>query len=112
MNPELPVLTVGSMYTHNTGYNLDMNKKENIKQAKGNECSQYKRAAAIFSSSLPICSIHIFSSDTEACFALATSYNTTCFALVTSHNMPSNMLHTPLYAYCVHNVHNMDSKHA
>jgi hypothetical protein len=26
--------------------------------------------------------------------------------------MPSNMLHTPLYAYCVHNVHNMDSKHA
>jgi hypothetical protein len=28
---------------------------ENIKQAKGNECSQYKSTAAIFSSSLPIC---------------------------------------------------------
>ncbi len=85
------------MYPHNTGYNLDMNKKENIKKAKGNECSQYKRAAAIFSSSLPICPIHIVSSDTQACFALITSYNMACFALVTSHNMPSNMLHTPLY---------------
>ncbi len=50
-----------------------------------------------FSSSLPICPIHIFSSDTEACFALITSYNIACFALETSHNMPSNMLHTPLY---------------
>jgi hypothetical protein len=38
---------------------------ENIKQAKGNECSQYKSTAAIFSSSLPICPIHIFSSDTH-----------------------------------------------
>jgi hypothetical protein len=28
---------------------------ENIKQAKGNECSQYKSTPAIFSSSLPIC---------------------------------------------------------
>jgi hypothetical protein len=31
---------------------------ENIKQAKGNECSQYKRTAAIFSSSLPICPVY------------------------------------------------------
>jgi hypothetical protein len=69
---------------------------ETLKQAKGNECSQYKSTLAIFSSSLPICPIHIFSSDTQACFALVTSYNTACFALVTSHNMPSNMLHTPL----------------
>jgi hypothetical protein len=30
---------------------------ENIKQAKGNECSQYKSTAAIFSSSLPICPV-------------------------------------------------------
>ncbi len=75
------------MYPHNTGYNLDMNKRENIKQAKRNECSQYKSAATIVSSSLPICPIHIFSSDTQACFALITSYNTACFALVTSHNM-------------------------
>jgi hypothetical protein len=29
-------------------------KRENIKQGKGNECSQYKSTAAIFSSSLPI----------------------------------------------------------
>jgi hypothetical protein len=71
--------------------------KENIKQAKGNECNRYKSIAAIFSSSLPICPIHIFSSDTQACFALVTPYNMPCFALVTSHNMPSNMLHTPLY---------------
>jgi len=28
--------------------------------------------------------IHIFSSDTQACFALVTSYNMACFALVTS----------------------------
>ncbi len=70
---------------------------ENIKQAEGNECSQYKSAAAIFSSSLPVCPILIFSSDTQACFALVTSYNTACFALVTSYNMPSNMLHTPLH---------------
>ncbi len=69
-------------------------KTENIKQAKGNECSQYKSAAAIFSSSLPICPIYIFPSDAQSCFALVTSYNTTRFALVTSHNMPSNMLHT------------------
>ncbi len=55
---------------------------ENIKQAKGNECSQYKNIAEIFSSSLPICLIHIFSSDTQACFALVTSYNTACFALM------------------------------
>jgi hypothetical protein len=41
-----------------------INLTENIKQAKGNECRQYKSAAAIFSSSLPICPIHIFSSDT------------------------------------------------
>jgi hypothetical protein len=51
-----------------------INLTENIKEAKGNECSQYKSAAAIFSSSLPICLIHIFSSDTQACFALVTSY--------------------------------------
>ncbi len=70
---------------------------ENIKQAKGNKCSQYKSIAAIFSSSLHICPIHIFSSDTQACFALVTSYNMECFALVTSHNMPSNTLHTPSY---------------
>jgi hypothetical protein len=56
------------------------------KQAKGNDCSQYKSAAAIFSSILPICPINIFSSDTQA-----------CFALVFSHSMPSNMLHTRLY---------------
>jgi len=68
------------------------------KQAKGNECSQYKSAAAIFSSSLPICPIHIFSSDTQACFVLVTSYNTACFALVISHSMPTNRLHTRLYA--------------
>jgi hypothetical protein len=30
---------------------------ENIKQAKGNECSQYNSTAAIFSSSLPICPV-------------------------------------------------------
>ncbi len=35
---------------------------ENIKQAKGNECIQYKSRAAIFSSSLHFCAIHIFSS--------------------------------------------------
>ncbi len=40
---------------------------------KGNECSQYKTVAAIVSSSQPICPIHIFSSDTQACFALVTS---------------------------------------
>jgi hypothetical protein len=60
---------------------------ENIKQAKGNECSQYKSAAAIFSSSLPICPIYIFSSDTQTCFAPVTSYNNMArFAIVTSHN--------------------------
>ncbi len=69
---------------------------ENIKHAKGNECSQYKSAAAIFSSGLPICPIYIFSTDTQACFAPVTSYNMARFALVTSH-MPSNMLHTPSY---------------
>ncbi len=31
---------------------------KNIKQAKGNECSQYKSTAAIFSSSLPICPVY------------------------------------------------------
>ncbi len=31
---------------------------ENIKQARGNECSQYKSTAAIFSSSLPICPVY------------------------------------------------------
>jgi hypothetical protein len=51
-----------------------INLTENIKQAKGNECSQYKSAAAIFFSGLPICPIHIFSSDTHACFAFVTSY--------------------------------------
>ncbi len=50
-----------------------------------------------FSSSLHFCLIHIFSSDTQACFAVITSYGMECFALVTSHNMPSNMLCTPLY---------------
>ncbi len=85
---------------------------ENIKHAKGNECNWYKGIAVIVSSSLPICPIHIFSSDTQAYFALITPYNMTCFAIITSHNMPSNMLHTPLYPWCVHNVHNMDSKHA
>ncbi len=67
--------------------------RENIKQAKGNACSQYKNATELFSSSLPICPIHIFSSDTQACFSLVTSYNTACFVLVTSHNMSSNILH-------------------
>ncbi len=67
------------------------------KQATGNECSQYKSAAAIFSSSLPICPINIFSSDTQACFVHVTSCNTACFALVISHSMPTNMLHTRLY---------------
>jgi hypothetical protein len=43
---------------------------------------------------------------------VTSSYNMACFALATSRNMPSNMLHTPLYPYCVRNVHNMDSKHA
>jgi hypothetical protein len=38
---------------------------ENIKPAKGNECSHYKSTAAIVSSSLPICPIHIFSSDNK-----------------------------------------------
>jgi len=33
---------------------------ENIKQAKGNECIQYKRTAAIFSSSLPICPVYFY----------------------------------------------------
>jgi hypothetical protein len=45
----------------------------------------------------PFAPIHIFLSDTLACFTFVTSYNTTCFAFVTSHNMPSNMLHTSLY---------------
>ncbi len=36
----------------------------NVKSVKGNECSQHKSTIAIFSSSLPICSIHIFSNDT------------------------------------------------
>lgn len=31
----------------------------NIKQAEGNECSQYKSTAAIFSSSLPIVYLHL-----------------------------------------------------
>ncbi len=31
---------------------------ENIKQAKGNECSQYKSTAASFSSSLPVCPVY------------------------------------------------------
>jgi hypothetical protein len=31
---------------------------ENIKQPKGNECSQYKSSAANFSSSLPICPVY------------------------------------------------------
>jgi hypothetical protein len=31
---------------------------ENIKQAKGNECSQYRSTAAIVSSSLPICPVY------------------------------------------------------
>jgi hypothetical protein len=47
MNPEPLVLTLGSMRPHDTGYNRDMNKRENTKQAKGNECSQYKSAAPI-----------------------------------------------------------------
>jgi hypothetical protein len=59
---------------------------ENIKHAKGNECSQYKSVAAIFSSGLPICPIYIFSTDTQACFAPVTSYNMARFAIVTSHN--------------------------
>jgi len=46
---------------------------ENIKQAKGNEGSQYKSTTAIFSSSLPICPIHIFSSDTHACVPMPTN---------------------------------------
>ncbi len=33
----------------------NINFSENIKQAKGNECSQYKSSAAIFSSSLHFC---------------------------------------------------------
>jgi len=37
---------------------LRVQKRENIKQAKGNECSQYKSTAAIFSSSLPICLVY------------------------------------------------------
>ncbi len=37
---------------------LWVEKRENIKQAKGNECSQYKSTAAIFSSSLPICPVY------------------------------------------------------
>ncbi len=68
-----------------------------LNRPKGNACSQYKSTAAIFSSSLPMCPIHIFSSDTQACFALVTSYNMACLALVISHDMPSNMLHSPLY---------------
>jgi hypothetical protein len=52
---------------------------ENITQAKGNECSQYKSTAATFSSGLRICRIHIFSSDSQACFALITSYTIACF---------------------------------
>ncbi len=41
---------------------LRVKKRENIKQAKRNECSQYKSTAAIFSSSLPICPVyfHLF----------------------------------------------------
>jgi hypothetical protein len=57
------------------------NPNENIKQAKGNECSQYKSAAAMFSSILPVCHIHIFSSENQESFTLITSYNTACFAL-------------------------------
>ncbi len=69
--------------------NLGPNNKPkmvNVKSTKGNECNQHKSTAAIFSSSLSICPIHVFSSDTQACFALGTS-----------HNMPRTMLHTPLY---------------
>ncbi len=68
-----------------------------LKRPKEMNAVSTKSTATIFSSSLPICPIHIFSSDIQACFALKTSYNIACFALVTSHNMPSNMLHTPLY---------------
>jgi hypothetical protein len=31
---------------------------ENIKQAKGNECNQYKSTAVMFPSSLPICPVY------------------------------------------------------
>ncbi len=33
---------------------------ENIKQAKGNECSRYKSTAAIFSFSLPSCPLSFY----------------------------------------------------
>ncbi len=33
---------------------------KNIKQIKGNECSQYKSTAAILSSSLPICPVYFY----------------------------------------------------
>ncbi len=79
---------------------------ENITQGKGNECCHYKSTAAMFSSSLPICPIYIFSSDSQACFAVKTSYNMHVL-IVTSHNMPSNTLHTPLYPECVFMTQNM-----
>jgi hypothetical protein len=47
-------------YSQHIGISYPCTTAENIKQAKGNECSQYKSTAAIFSSSLPICPIHIF----------------------------------------------------
>ncbi len=46
----------------NWGRLTQHNFSENIKLAKGNECIQYRSRAAIFSSSLHICPIHIFSS--------------------------------------------------
>jgi hypothetical protein len=59
-----------------------------------------QKYCTIFSSSLPTCPIHIFSSVTQACFALITSYNIACFALVTSHNMPV-ICYIPLYTLIV-----------
>jgi hypothetical protein len=52
-------------YSQHIGISYPCTTAENIEQAKGNECSQYKSTAAVFSSSLPIFPIHIFSSDTH-----------------------------------------------
>jgi hypothetical protein len=75
--PTGALVAAGSLWPQSVGYVAD-SRPENMKQSKGNECSEYKSGAGNFSSSLPICPIHIFSSVTQACFALTTSYNMPC----------------------------------
>ncbi len=77
---------------------------ENIKQPKGNECSQYKSSAAIFWSGLPVCPVyfhlvmprHVLS----LCYACCehtrgtkgyVTYYLACYVRLGVQNMPSYM---------------------